>query len=163
MPLIRGWCRIFDHSSLLIQPLVPLPPLQDLKRLKNPGSFKSKRPGLATFSALGPHELLLSLHVRKKIALQSAQGLDAGKWFFVCLRELHLMYCQPYNSYNVSSDNLVLDQLIIPKLIFFLCSHHFFGWYCRDIVRKILSWSFIGVKGLKELYYMPLATSRDSC
>ena len=28
-------------------------------------------------------------------------------------------YCQPYNSYDVSSENLVLDQLIIPKLIFF--------------------------------------------
>ena len=28
-------------------------------------------------------------------------------------------YCQPYNSYNVSSVNLVLDQLLIPKLIFF--------------------------------------------
>ena len=28
-------------------------------------------------------------------------------------------YCQPYISYNVSSENLVLDQLIIPKLIFF--------------------------------------------
>ena len=28
-------------------------------------------------------------------------------------------YCQPYNSYNVNSENLVLDQLIIPKLIFF--------------------------------------------
>ena len=27
-------------------------------------------------------------------------------------------YCQPRNSYNVSSENLVLDQLIIPKLIF---------------------------------------------
>ena len=26
---------------------------------------------------------------------------------------------QPYNSYNVSSENLVLDQLIIPKLIVF--------------------------------------------
>ena len=26
-------------------------------------------------------------------------------------------YCQPYNSYNVSSDNLVLDQLILPELI----------------------------------------------
>ena len=26
---------------------------------------------------------------------------------------------QPYNSFNVSSENLVLDQLIIPKLIFF--------------------------------------------
>ena len=28
-------------------------------------------------------------------------------------------YRQPYNSYNVSSENLVLDQLMIPKVIFF--------------------------------------------
>ena len=27
-------------------------------------------------------------------------------------------YSQPCNLYNVSSENLVLDQLIIPKLIF---------------------------------------------
>ena len=27
-------------------------------------------------------------------------------------------YCQQYNSYNVSSENLLLDQLIIPKSIF---------------------------------------------
>lgn len=27
-------------------------------------------------------------------------------------------YCQPYNLYNISSENLVSDQLIIPKLIF---------------------------------------------
>ena len=26
-------------------------------------------------------------------------------------------YCQPYNSHDVSSENLVLDQPIIPKLI----------------------------------------------
>ena len=31
-------------------------------------------------------------------------------------------YCQPYNSYNVSSENLVLDQVIIPKLTFSLFS-----------------------------------------
>ena len=29
-------------------------------------------------------------------------------------------YCKPYNSCNVSSANLVLDQPIIPKVIFFL-------------------------------------------
>ena len=28
-------------------------------------------------------------------------------------------YCQPSNSFDVTSENLVLDQLIIPKLIFF--------------------------------------------
>ena len=33
--------------------------------------------------------------------------------------QINSPYCQPYNSYNVSSENLVLDQLIIPKLIFF--------------------------------------------
>ena len=31
----------------------------------------------------------------------------------------HSPYCQPYNSYNVSSENLVLDRLIITKLIFY--------------------------------------------
>ena len=32
----------------------------------------------------------------------------------------HSPHCQPYNSYyNVRSENLVLDQLIIPNLIFF--------------------------------------------
>ena len=29
------------------------------------------------------------------------------------------LYRQPYNSFNVSSENLVLDQIIIPKLILF--------------------------------------------
>ena len=33
-------------------------------------------------------------------------------------------YCQPYKSYNASSENLVLDQLIIPKLIFFFILNH---------------------------------------
>ena len=31
----------------------------------------------------------------------------------------HSPYCQPYNSFNASSENLVLDQVIVPKLIFF--------------------------------------------
>ena len=35
--------------------------------------------------------------------------------------------CQPYNFYIVSSENLVLDQLIIPQLIFFLYFHHLSG------------------------------------
>ena len=34
-------------------------------------------------------------------------------------------YCQPYNSYNFSSENLVLDQLINPNI--FLESHHLSG------------------------------------
>ena len=42
---------------------------------------------------------------------------------------------QPYNSYNVSSENLVLDQLIIPKLIFSLFSSLvclILYWYCKE-------------------------------
>ena len=45
-------------------------------------------------------------------------------------------YCQPYNSHNVGSENLVLDQLIIPKVIFFHYSHHSSGWYFIYIVRR---------------------------
>ena len=39
-------------------------------------------------------------------------------------------YCQPYNSYIVSSENLVLDQLIILKLILF----SIFITYLVDVV-----------------------------
>ena len=38
-------------------------------------------------------------------------------------------YCQPYNSYDVSSENLVLDQLIIPQIDIFLLNT-----YLVDIV-----------------------------
>ena len=44
-------------------------------------------------------------------------------------------YCQPYNSYNVSSENLVLDQVIIPKLTFSLFSLLIWlilYWYCKE-------------------------------
>ena len=39
---------------------------------------------------------------------------------YLGVRGLKYFFCQPYNSYHVSSENLVLNQLIIPKLIFFL-------------------------------------------
>ena len=52
--------------------------------------------------------------------------------------------------YNVSSENLVLDQLIILKLIFFFI----LITYLVDIVLisqgEILSWSLMGVEGLKK-------------
>ena len=44
-------------------------------------------------------------------------------------------HCQPYNSYNVSSENLVLDQVIIPKLTFSLFSLLIWlilYWYCKE-------------------------------
>ena len=56
-------------------------------------------------------------------------------------------YCLSYNTYNVSSKNLVLDQLVIPKLIVFFT----LITYLLDIVLilqgEILSWSLVGVKG----------------
>ena len=59
-------------------------------------------------------------------------------------------YCQPYNSYNISLENLVLDQLIIPKIDIFLYSHHLSGWYCTDTVRRNSVLSSMGVKGWKK-------------
>ena len=57
-------------------------------------------------------------------------------------------YCLPYGSCDVSLENLVLDQLIIPflRLSFILIT------CLLDIVLtllgEILSWSLVGVKGL---------------
>lgn len=89
-PPSRELCRILDHSSLLIQPPVPLLPLQDLQPRKNLGPFRSERPGLMTFSALGPHKLSLCRHVRKKLCCRML-GSDAGKWF-LRVKELLLMW-----------------------------------------------------------------------
>ena len=57
-------------------------------------------------------------------------------------------HCQPYNSYNVSSENLVLDQLIIPKLIFFFILIPYLVDIVLILQGEILSWSLMGVKGL---------------
>ena len=45
-------------------------------------------------------------------------------------------YSQSYGFYNVGSKNLGFNQLIIPKLVFFLYSYHLSGWHCIDIVRR---------------------------
>ena len=45
---------------------------------------------------------------------------NAAVFDFITLRSnCNFPYYQLYNSYNDSSENLVLDQLFIPKLIFF--------------------------------------------
>ena len=58
--------------------------------------------------------------------------------------------CLPYNSSDVSSENFVLEQLIIPELIF----HFTLVTYRLDIVfileGEILSWSLVGVRGLNQ-------------
>ena len=57
-------------------------------------------------------------------------------------------YFQPYDSSNVSSENLIFDQLLIPKWTFFFI----LITYLVDIVLvlwgEIPSWSLLGVKGL---------------
>ena len=57
-------------------------------------------------------------------------------------------YCQLHKSYNVNSENLVVDQLIIPKLIFFFILITFLGDNVLILWGEILSWSLMGVKGL---------------
>ena len=61
----------------------------------------------------------------------------------------HSPYCQPYNPYNVSSENLVLDQLIIPKLIFFFILITYLVDIALMLLGEILSWSLVGVRGLR--------------
>ena len=61
-------------------------------------------------------------------------------------------YCQLYNSYNVSSQNFVLDQLIIPKLIlFFIHITNLVDINVLILLEEILSWSLMRDKMLIKL------------
>ena len=55
-------------------------------------------------------------------------------------------YCQPNNSYNVSLENLVLDQPIIPKLIFSPILITCLVDIVLILLGEILSWSLMGIK-----------------
>ena len=56
-------------------------------------------------------------------------------------------YCQPYNSY-VSSDNLALDQLLIPKFIFFFMVVTYLVDIVLILLGEIRPWSLMGVEWL---------------
>ena len=58
-------------------------------------------------------------------------------------------YCQLYNPYNVSSKNLVFDQLIMSKLIFFFILNIYLVDIVLILLGKNLLWSLMGVRGLK--------------
>ena len=60
-------------------------------------------------------------------------------------------YCQLYNSYNVSSQNFVLDQLIIPKLILFFIHITNLVDIVLILLGEILSWSLMRDKMLIKL------------
>ena len=57
-------------------------------------------------------------------------------------------YYLPYSSCDVSLENLVLDQLIIPLLIFFFILITCLLDIVLMLCGEILSWSLKGVKGL---------------
>ena len=65
------------------------------------------------------------------------------------------LYCLPYNSHNVSSGNLVLDQLIVVLLIFFFILDTCLLDVVLTLWGKILSWSLMRVKWLRS-YILPI-------
>ena len=64
---------------------------------------------------------------------------------------LNSPYCLSYNSCDVISENLVLDQLIISKIDIFLYSHHLSSKHCIDIVRRNSLLATHGSKMIKHL------------
>ena len=84
--------------------------------------------------------------------LQKGHRTQKGQNKVTVTSSWFLPYCQPYNSCNVSSKNLVSDQLIISKLIFFLVYfHHLSSWYCFGIVRRNSVWVTHGSWRLNSL------------
>ena len=66
------------------------------------------------------------------------------KWYFKCCLPFHSQvfisnspFCLPHSSYDVTVENLILDQLIFPLLIFLsFFFDHLCAWYCTDIARR---------------------------
>ena len=48
----------------------------------------------------------------------------------------NLYCCLLYNCYDVSSENLLLDQLVLPLLIIFFSSYCLSAWYCIVLERR---------------------------
>lgn len=93
-----------------------------------------------------PDQLKPTTRKRKKIKKSSASVPRGIRKIFSCFQVSHdficySSYCLPYNSYVVSLENFVWDQLAI---------HKWSAWYCAAVVgRNILSWSLKAVKWLK--------------
>ena len=66
------------------------------------------------------------------------------KWYFKCCLPFHSQvfisnspFCLPHSSYDVTVENLILDQLIFSLLIFLsFFFDHLSAWYCTDIARR---------------------------
>ena len=99
------------------------------------------------------HHLMMSSHM---IIHATNEQVRASMWPRVCIaRDKPFKFldqscdspsCQPYNSYNVSSENLVLDQLIIPNVIFFFILITYLVDIGLTSLREILSWSLMKAK-----------------
>ena len=63
-------------------------------------------------------------------------------------------YCLPYSSCHVSLENLVLEQLIIPSLVFCVILITCVLDIVLILKGEILSWSLTGVKGLNTANYL---------
>ena len=63
-------------------------------------------------------------------------------------------YCLPYSSCDASLENLVLEQLIIPSLVFFVMLITCVLDIVLILEGEILSWSPTGVKGLNMADYL---------
>ena len=76
--------------------------------------------------------LIVMLYMLAFQLIHCANGKEIHSFNLVC----NSPYCQRYNSFSVSSESLILDQLIIPKMIFSLFSLRI--WltlyrYCKEI------------------------------
>ena len=61
-----------------------------------------------------------------------------------------LPYCLSNNSWVVSSENLVLDQLENPLIDIFVYSYHLSAWFCIDFVKRYSVLVTHGAQGLKQ-------------
>ena len=61
-----------------------------------------------------------------------------------------LPYCLSNNSWVVSSENLVLDQLENPLIDIFVYSYHLSAWFCIDFVTRYSVLVTHGAQGLKQ-------------
>ena len=95
------------------------------------------------------HPRSVKAHYKKKKEKfkKSSASVPRGiRKIFSCFQVSHdficySSYCLPYNSYVVSLENFVWDQLAI---------HQWSAWYCTAVLgRNILSWSLKAVKWLK--------------
>ena len=73
------------------------------------GNFSSERFSWKVKTLQCVLDILINKHLRLEFTILTL-SLPDQIW--------NSSYCQPYNSCKVNSENLVFDQLIIPKLIF---------------------------------------------